>query len=119
MSYDLSNLPKITMYKNIIELAAIAAKDTPSAIMKKLRKHDPGFVQDCDLEIESYLSRKSSLSFGDFAVLLEDCYARYAIEEEFINRFTDDPAQRHVMYEEVKLSVPELRRCKLRPYAVI
>ena len=99
------------MYKNIIKLAAIAAKDTPSTIMKKLRKHDPGFVQDRDLEIESYLSRKSSLSFGDFAVLLEDCYARYAIEEEFINRFTDDLAQRHIMYEEIKLSVPELRKC--------
>lgn len=107
------------MYKNIIKLAAIAAKDTPSAIMKKLRKHDPGFVQDCDLELESYLSRKSSLSFGDFAVLLEDCYARYAIEQTFINRFTDDLDQRHVMYEEIKLSVPELRRCNLRPYVVI
>lgn len=107
------------MYKNIIKLAAIAAKDTPSAIMKKLRKHDPGFVQDRDLEIESYLSRKASLSFGDFAVLLEDCYARYAIEEEFINRFTDDLDQRHVMYEEIKLSVPELRKCKQRPYVVI
>ena len=81
--------PKITMYKNIIKLAAIAAKDTPSAIMKKLRKHDPGFVQDRDLEIESYLSRKSSLSFGDFAVLLEDCYARYAIEEEFLAQYGD------------------------------
>ena len=111
--------PKITMYKNIIKLAAIAAKDTPAAILKKLRKHDPGFVQDRDLEIESYLSRRSSLSFDDFSVLLEDCYARYAIEEEFINRFTDNLDQRHVMYEEVKLSVPELRRCKLRPYAVI
>ena len=99
------------MYKNIIKLAAIAAKDTPSAIMKKLRKLDPRFVQDRDLEIESYLSRRSSLSFDDFSVLLEDCYARYAIEEEFINRFTDDPEQRHVMYEEIKLSVPELRKC--------
>ncbi len=107
------------MYKNIIKLAAIAAKDTPSAIMKKLRKHDPGFVQDRDLEIESYLSRRSSLSFDDFSVLLEDCYSRYTIEEEFINRFTDDLDQRHVMYEEVKLSVPELRKCKLRPYVVI
>ena len=107
------------MYKNIIKLAAIAAKDTPSAIMKKLRKHDPGFVQDRDLEIESYLSRKASMNFPDFAVLLEDCYARYAIEQTFINRFTDDLGQRHVMYEEVKLSVPELRKCKLRPYAVI
>ena len=107
------------MYKNIIKLAAIAAKDTPAAILKKLRKHDPGFVQDRDLEIESYLSRRSSLSFDDFSVLLEDCYARYAIEEEFINRFTDDLDQRHVMYEEVKLSVPELRKCKLRPYVVI
>lgn len=107
------------MYKNIIKQADITAKDTPAAILKKLRKHDPGFVKDRDLELESYLSRKSSLSFGDFTVLLEDCYARYAIEEEFINRFTDDLDQRHVMYEEVKLSVPELRRCKLRPYAVI
>ena len=107
------------MYKNIIKLAAIAAKDTPSAIMKKLRKHDPGFVQDRDLEIESYLSRRSSLSFDDFSVLLEDCYARYAIEQTFINRFTDDLDQRHVMYEEIKLSVPELRKCKLRPYVVI
>lgn len=107
------------MYKNIIKLAAIAAKDTPSAIMKKLRKHAPGFVQNRDLELESYLSRRSSLSFDDFSVLLEDCYARYAIEQTFINRFTDDLDQRHVMYEEVKLSVPELRRCKLRPYAVI
>lgn len=107
------------MYKNIIKLAAIAAKDTPSAIMKKLRKHDPGFVKDRDLELESYLSRKSSLSFGDFAALLEDCFARYVIEQDFINRFTDDLDQRHIMYEEIKLSVPELRRCKLRPYAVI
>ena len=107
------------MYKNIIKLAAIAAKDTPATILKKIKKHDPGFVKDRDLEIESYLSRKSSLSFPDFAVLLEDCYARYAIEEEFINRFTDDLDQRLVMYEEVKLSVPELRKCKLRPYAVI
>lgn len=107
------------MYKNIIKLAAIAAKDTPSAIMKKLRKHDPGFVQDRDLEIESYLFRKSSLSFPDFAALLEDCYARHAIEEEFINSFTDDLDQRHVMYEEIKLSVPELRRSKLRPYEII
>lgn len=107
------------MYENIIKLAAIAVKDTPSAIMKKLRKHDLGFVKDRDLELESYLSRKSSLSFQDFAVLLEDCYARYAIEQTFINRFTDDPDQRHVMYEEIKLSVPELRKCKLRPYVVI
>ena len=107
------------MYKNIIKLAAIAAKDTPSAIMKKIKKLDPRFAQDRDLEIESYLSRKASLSFPDFAVLIEDCYARYAIEEEFINRFTDDPEQRHVMYEEVKLSVPELRKCKMRPYEVI
>ena len=107
------------MYKNIIKLAAIAAKDTPATILKKIKKHDPGFVKDRDLEIESYLSRKSSLSFPDFAALLEDCYARYAIEEEFINRFTDDLDQRLVMYEEVKLSVPELRKCKLRPYAVI
>lgn len=107
------------MYKNIIKLAAIAAKDTPSTILKKIKKHDPGFVKDRDLEIESYLSRKSSLSFGDFAALLEDCYARYAIEEEFINRFTDDPEQRHVMYEEVKLSVPELRRHGWRPYEII
>ena len=61
------------MYKNIIKLAAIAAKDTPSAIMKKLRKHDPRFVQERDLEIESYLSRRYSLSFDDFSVLLEDC----------------------------------------------
>jgi hypothetical protein len=107
------------MYKNIIKLAAIAAKDTPSAIMKKLRKHDPGFVQDRDLEIESYLSRRSSLSFDDFSVLLEDCYARYAIEQTFINRFTDDLDQRYVMYEEVKLSIPELRRHGWRPYEII
>lgn len=107
------------MYKNIIKLAAIAAKDTPAAILKKIKKLDPRFAQERDLEIESYLSRRSSLSFDDFSVLLEDCYARYAIEEEFINRFTDNLDQRHVMYEEVKLSVPELRRCKLRPYAVI
>lgn len=107
------------MYKNIIKQADLAAKDTPAALLKKLRKHDPGFVQDRDLEIESYLSRKSSLSFGELAVLIEDCYARYAIEEKFINRFTDDPDQRHVMYEEVKLSVPELRRCGIRPYEII
>ena len=111
--------PKITMYKNIIKIAAIAAKDAPATILKKIKKLDPRFAQDRDLELESYLSRKSSLSFGVFAVLLEDCYARCAIEEEFINRFTDDLDQRHVMYEEVKLSVPELRKCKLRPYAVI
>lgn len=107
------------MYKNIIKLAAIAAKDTPAVIMKKIKKLDPRFAQKRDLEIESYLSRKTSLNFPDFAVLLEDCYARYAIEEEFINRFTDDPEQRHVMYEEVKLSVPELRRHGWRPYEVI
>ena len=107
------------MYKNIIKLAAIAAKDTPAVIMKKIKKLDPRFAQERDLEIESYLSRKNSLNFDDFSVLLEDCYARYAIEQTFINRFTDDLDQRHVMYEEVKLSVPELRRCKLRPYVVI
>ena len=84
------------MYKNIIKLTAIAAKDTPAAILKKIKKHDPGFVKDRDLELESYLSRRSSLSFYDFSVLLEDCYARYAIEEEFINRFIDAPDQRHV-----------------------
>lgn len=111
--------PKTTMYKNIIKLATIAAKDTPAVIMKKIRKHDPRFAQERDLEIESYLSRKTSLNFPDFAVLLEDCYARYAIEEEFINRFTDDVDQRHVMYEEVKLSVPELRCHGWRPYEVI
>lgn len=107
------------MYKNIIKLAAIAAKDTPATILKKIKKLDPRFVQDCDLEIESYLFRKSSLSFPDFAALLEDCFARYVIEQDFINRFTDDLDQRHIMYEEIKLSVPELRRCKLRPYVVI
>ena len=112
----LFTLPKITMYKNIIKLAAIAAKDTPATILKKLRKHDPGFVQDRDLELESYLSRKSSLSFPDFAVLLEDCYARYAIEQTFINRFTDDLDQRHVMYEALCLG---LRSYGFRPYEVI
>lgn len=57
--------PKTTMYKNIIKLAAIAAKDTPSAIMKKIKKLDPRFAQERDLEIESYLSRKTSLNFPD------------------------------------------------------
>lgn len=68
------------MYRNIIKLAAIAAKDTPAAIKKKIRPFAPDFLQDRDLELDSYLARKSSLSFGEFAALLEDCYARYAIE---------------------------------------
>ena len=107
------------MYKNIIKLAALAAKDTPAAILKKIKKHDPGFVQDRDLEIESYLSRRSSLSLDDLAVLLEACFARYVIEEDFINRFTEDLDQRHVMYEEIKLSASALRRGGLRLYDVI
>ena len=53
------------MYKNIIKLAAIAAKDTPAVIMKKIKKLDPRFAQERDLEIESYLSRKTSLNFPD------------------------------------------------------
>ena len=42
----------------------------PATILKKLRTLAPDFLKDRDLEIESYLSRKASLSFDDFAVLL-------------------------------------------------
>lgn len=86
--------PKITMYKNIIKLAAIATKDTPAAILKKTRRLDPLFAQERDLELEAYLSRRGSLPFSDFAVLFEDRYARYSIYQPLHRR--PGSAARHV-----------------------
>lgn len=100
---------------NIIKLAGLAAKDSPGALRKKLSKVSSDFVTQHDLELDSYLSR-SELPFSDKCTLIEDCFLCYELMRVFVCSFTTDLTLRHLMYEEIKLSVPELRKCGYRPY---
>lgn len=100
---------------NIIKASSLSAKDTPGTVIKKLTKVSPEFAKCHELELHAYWSR-SELAFQDKCRLVDECFLSYELMRVFVYRFTDEEILRHLMYEEITLSIPELRKCGVKPY---
>jgi hypothetical protein len=95
---------------SIIKLAGTESKDSPGIILKKLKKYDKQFCEDCDIEIKACLD-KHYLPFDEFSTWLQESYLRYIIRTVYIYSVNPDSSCAALLEQLYIQSLQQLRKC--------
>lgn len=99
-----------TYTPNLTKLLELTSKDTPGSILKKIKKYDRQFFEDCELEIKACLD-KHYLPFDEFSLWLNEAYLRYIIRSVYIYSATPNKACAEFIETMYTNSIQQLRKC--------
>lgn len=94
----------------LVKLADIISKDPPGNILKKIKKYDRQFYDDCELEIKACLD-KHYLPFDEFSTWLNESYLRYIIRFVYIYSVKPNSKCAELIEALYTQSLQQLRKC--------
>lgn len=94
----------------LIKLADITSKDPPGSILKKIKKYDRQFYDDCEIEIKACLD-KHYLPFDEFSSWLNESYLRYIIRSVYIYSVSPNSKCAELIETIYTQSIQQLRKC--------
>lgn len=94
----------------LIKLADITSKDPPGNILKKIKKYDRQFYDDCEIEIKACLD-KHYLPFDEFSIWLNESYLRYIIRSVYIYSVNPNSKCAELIETIYVQSIQQLRKC--------